>query len=817
MADNVIGLSENTELYARKKTDKDGNDLPKAQWQTLDGHLKNVAALSSSFCGAIGLERTGFIAGLLHDLGKGTREFQDYLKNGGERGSVIHSLQGAVFAYKSGDNIDTLLLREVLSLVVAAHHNYLKDACSTDGREVFVETLSGRDGGRLHYEEAISNSRDIVAEINRNVAEANRELMEFAGKLGSGIYKTQDSAQFALGLAVKYIYSCLVDADRLDAQRFDGAKAGKEQAAGKEQKASAEQTPGKEQKNRWAALIKTFEDNLKELPNDGGITEIREEISQKCREAAKRKTGIYRLSVPTGGGKTLSSLRFALNHCEIHGKKRIIYVIPYLSIIEQTAKSLRKILNIGENDETVFEHHSDIVPPEDTEDDNVRKLAAARWQSPVIITTMVQFLETVMSSKASKIRKFHNMSDAVIIFDEIQSLPIKAINLFNEVVSFLSKFCGATVLLCTATPPRIDKTGRKNLLLSDKPDLIDDTEKSFASLKRTRIVIEQERDIRAFSEFALQKTEENGNCLVILNTKGQAREAFDFLKSKANGEFDVFHLSAAMCSAHRSDVLNKIRKKLEEGQKLVCVATQLIEAGVDISFDCVARAMAGLDSVAQAAGRCNRNGEKKTPRDVYAVPIKGEDLEKLHDIKKGKEITSRLVRENPDADFLDGRIMDKFYEGYFFGRESEMDCKADKGGTVYAMLSSNGSGRGNYKNNCGKDPKILLAQAFHTADDNFSVIADNTVSVVALYGEAESLIAAYKKQPKNAVTGEKLSIIKRLGRYCVSLYAYEAEELDKKGALSKLDDDSGIYILNKDYYSDETGATRKAELKDLIA
>jgi CRISPR-associated endonuclease/helicase Cas3 len=413
----------------------------------------------------------------------------------------------------------------------------------------------------------------------------------------------------------------------------------------------------------WDSLIDIFEEGLQELlekniqkfGTESKIVKIRQTVSDQCKEAATKKTGIYQLSVPTGGGKTLSSLRFSLHHCKAENKKRIIYVIPYLSIIEQTASEIRKILNLSENNDILLEHHSNIVLPDDEEEQEIRKLSTSRWDKTIVITTAVQFLETVMSSRGGDLRKFHNMSDSVIIFDEVQSLPIKSIHLFNETITFLAKFCNATILLCTATQPQLDKTERNNLLLEDNPNLID-CSNLFEELRRTRIVVLEEKNIDDFGAFISEKADVLGNCLAIVNTKKSALEVFERLKGKS--DFEVYHLSTAMCSIHRTETISKIKDALSNKRKIICVATQLIEAGIDISFSCVVRAIVGLDSIAQAAGRCNRNGESESPLEVYVIPLKGENLDKLQDIKAGKEITERLIRNSKGADLLDSTIMD---------------------------------------------------------------------------------------------------------------------------------------------------------------
>lgn len=472
--DTKAKIIRDDNLKARKAEAPDG----KIRFQSLQEHLSNVADLAIKFAKPFQAENIFGLIAYLHDAGKATAKFQNYLiDEQGRRGSVPHSIQGAILAYLSDDDQATQFLREVIALAVAGHHGGLADACSPDGMETFIERLDKPDP-ELCYDEMVKNIdlEQVKALISKAKAEAGRLIKPILEN-----YSDLYSANFALGLLVKYIYSCLIDADRMDAYLFGEGRDYEHKEAD------------------WQTLVDTFEANISRFKNNREIDKIRADISDKCRQAAARESGIYQLSVPTGGGKTLSSLRFALHHCIALGKKRIIYVIPYLSIIEQTAKTIRGILNLGEDDSVLLEHHSNITLPEDEQAGEIRKLATSRWDNPVIITTMVEFLETVMSSFAGKLRKFHSMAESVIIFDEIQSLPLKCVHLFNEVVTFLSKVCGSTILLCTATQPLLHEAERKNLPLSPDCQLVSNVEEAFEKLKRTKLVVEREMDTDALS------------------------------------------------------------------------------------------------------------------------------------------------------------------------------------------------------------------------------------------------------------------------------------------------------------------------------
>lgn len=778
-------------FYARK--DNCGNK------QTLDTHLYNVAALSSMFSNYLNISK---LAGLLHDLGKATTAFQNYLEKGGERGGVIHAFQGAFYADEitCEKRASSILLKDILEFAIISHHNELDDGVSPDGLAVFYDRLNRKTDTALNYAEVkryVQADGNLDKEIKDLFCSAQAEINESV-KL---IQRTFSGASrdFALGLFAKYIYSCLIDSDRLDAYLFEAKESYAEKNAD------------------WDCLIDTFENNIAKFSEQREIDRIRKDISEKCKSAAAKPTGIYQLSVPTGGGKTLSSLRFALHHAKEHNKVRIIYVIPYLSIIEQTSENIRTILNLGNEYDILLEHHSNIVPPDDDDEISARRLAASRWDKPIIITTMVQFLETVMSAKGSKLRKFHHMQNAVIIFDEIQSLPLHSIHLFNEAVSFLSKILNTTILLCTATQPRIANTERKNLLLAENPNLIENTEEAFRKLKRTQAVMEKAKTSEEFIKFVLEKSEENNNCLVIVNTRKQARQLFEGIKkADTSHSFKIFHLSTSMCSAHRFDVLDDVKVLMDrQSQKVICISTQLIEAGVDISFECVIRAMAGLDSITQAAGRCNRNGNQQgVTKKVYVVPLE-ENLDRLPEIGYGKDCTLRVITDSPEIDFLSREALDRFYQYYYSVRENRgiMDFPAGDKGSVYEMLSKN-RGADNFESLKGGRFPHILSHAFKSADKCYSVIDNNTQTVVVCWKDAEKLIEDYKKAYS---IKEKISIIRKLERYSVSFYEYEIKKVIEKGALYVLDnDDFGIKILHKSLYSDEIGAIIESNMQPLI-
>ena len=733
--------------------------------QTLSDHIEKTANLAKKFAAIFGCGNTAYLAGLLHDLGKYTPAFQDHLERSlkGEvvtRGKVIHALQGAKFA---AEVIKDQVIADIIGNVVATHHNGLFDIITDGERTLTVKTNKSED--KLHYGVAKRHFTHAV-----NEAELKTEILN----LCRTSQEKKLSLPFMLHLTTKVLYSCLVDADRCDAAGIE----------------LNDTSPD------WAELIRQLEKYLGGFSRESALDKVRKSISGQCQLAGGRPPGIYTLPVPTGGGKTLSSLRFALEHAKEHKLKRIIYVIPYLSILDQTAAKMREVFT-GDGGELILEHHSNLELPRDGDDDEEQyRLLTARWDSPIVLTTMVQFLETVYSNKASMLRKFHNMSEAVLVFDEIQALPIKCVHLFNEAVNFLQTFGKSTILLCTATQPHLHKTERP-VHLSGKPDIVSLTPEELEIFERVHIKDETQSvmDHKQIAAMAKAQIEQGKSTLVILNTKGDARKVYEQCKPI---ECEKAFLTTDLCPAHRLNILKRLRKNLDTRTKrlTLCVSTQLIEAGVDISFDCVVRAQAGLDSIIQAAGRCNRNKENPVPQSVFVVDVKDEKLSRLPEIREGKGVTARVFREKQGSSLLSDEVIGRFYDYYFYAQKDKMDYRI-KGDTttIYSLLNDNPLGTEAYKSRNNKEYAGLPC-AFQTAADAFSVIDGGQTGIVIPYGEAMELVADFQRSfdPK-----EKMRILKQLQKYTVSVYSHT---LDKIGQAVRIVDNT-FYLLNPDYYDAE--------------
>jgi CRISPR-associated endonuclease/helicase Cas3 len=763
--------------------------------QTLSTHLINVACLAKAFGKAFGVANIAFLAGLLHDLGKYTTEFQTYLEKSikGEkvtRGDVIHAFQGAKFILET---FKDPVLAEIIANPIAAHHNGLYDGI-TDGEKTLL--IKTEDDG-LHYSEAKE------AFLSENGNRLPHDLVNLCEQEIAYICRLSNEKElngwFMLHLFTKIIYSCLVDADRYDSAGFNINDE------------INRKTPA------WEEYFFRLKRHIQNNQADAceAINTARKIISEQCERAGERGQGMYTLAVPTGAGKTLSSLRFALSHAKKYQCDRIIYIIPYLSILDQTAKSIRKALAEDDfedayrrTDDFIFEHHSNIEIPETDDDEEEYKLLSSRWGSPIILTTMVQFLETIYSNKASRLRKFHNMANSVIIFDEIQALPIKCVHLFNDAVNFLNVFGNAAILFCTATQPHLNKVDRP-VRMSENPNIV--SLPNTDSFKRTFVTRETflEYDLDELSKFVKKQLDSGKSTLVVLNTKTTAEKLYDKC-----GELDCDKalLTTNLCPAHRLKILERLRDSLQNKRLALCVSTQLIEAGVDVSFPRAVRAKAGLDSVVQTAGRCNRNGENPIPQKVFVVDLKEENLSKLPEIRAGKDAAGRVFRDTSIKDFLSEEALNLYYQYYFYDQKKKMDYAiSNPKTTIYNLLSKNNLALAAY-NDQNETAHEGLPCAFRTAAENFSVIENGQTGIVVPYGEADTLVKQFEHtyDPK-----ERVRILGKLQKYTISVYAYALEKLVEAKVVSLVDNQ--FYYLDTRYYKCKDGDDRGLVLGEKLS
>ncbi|EHB62321.1 MULTISPECIES: CRISPR-associated helicase/endonuclease Cas3 [Paenibacillus] len=786
--------------------------------QTVDEHLREVKELSERHGAKIGAAHLAGLAGLLHDMGKYTTEFKNYIEEAvahpeapPRKGSVDHSTAGGRLVYEryhrtASTAIDKFAAEWIANCVIS-HHQGLRDFVEPNASSPFLERVEKK--ALNEYEQAKQRFFEAVAEeeIDACFEGAKKELARYLSKI-----KERKLLPIAASLLLKYIFSCLIDADRTNTRRFD------------------ENEEPEEPLNRQAFFARSYKSLLCKLQvleqgmdSDHPINRLRREMSQRCDEFAERASGIYTLSIPTGGGKTLASLRYALKHARIHGKDRIIYVVPYTTIIEQNAAEIREIL---QEDEWILEHHSNVIEHEDdleTEDYDVhrKKIRNARdsWDSPIIFTTMVQFLNTFYAKGTRNVRRLHRLSNAVIIFDEVQSVPVNCISIFNAALNFLNILGRSSLLLCTATQPALDFVKHK-LHISKEAEIIEDLEQVADNFKRVELVSAVTPlgwGAEELTDFVRSRLDEIRSVLVILNTKTAVRKLYDQLSQsewmKERG-VKLFHLSTNMCAAHRKEVLSKVIDSLEAQEPVICVSTQLIEAGVNISFDCVIRSLAGLDSIAQAAGRCNRHG-KAPIRKVYIIKSADEKLTSLPEIRIGAEKTERVLRDfeqNParfGSDLLSPAAMKTYFSYYYKHVQGEMDFPILRlGRNMFDLLSANKAYVDNYKYKHGKHLESVNRASFATAELYFEAISNTATSVVVPYNEeAESLIAALNGKVD---AGELGSLFRRLQPYIVNVYDQDLKKLDNIGYVQHLLQGHVLTLL-KPAYSDEFGVDAEGE------
>ncbi|MCE5173519.1 CRISPR-associated helicase Cas3' [Paenibacillus profundus] len=546
--------------YAHRTEEKN-----KQQWQRLQEHLEGVAARSEQFANVFGAGEWGRAVGLFHDLGKYSDKFQRRLN--GSPVQVDHATAGAQALIEYwGSKVGM-----IPAYIIAGHHSGLPDGGTEAGSDsCLVRRLS----------KSIEDYQNAYQEIT---PPGRPQRMPLAPGLHPGMQ---------LSLFTRMLYSCLVDADSLDTERY----------------CNKEQSELRSMPIDIDAMLERYNDHMGKFSvPKSDIERYRNELLHECLQAVEGPQGMYTLNMPTGSGKTLASLGFALHHAKRYGLSRIIYVIPYTSIIEQNAAIFRSILG----SEAVLEHHSNIQREINTDEENdpVRtlnqkmQLAEENWDAPVIVTTNVQFFESLFSNKRSKSRKLHHIANSVVIFDEAQMMNGHFFKPSLYAMEELARNYRVTALFCTGTQPEIAQLFPESVQIRE---VVHDVPLRYQQFQRTRIHQLEQQSITGLTSLL----QEHRQVLCIVNTRKTARELYQQLRSDVmDDESHIFHLSARMYAKHRMEVLASIRERLDAGLRCCVISTQLIEAGVDIDLPVVYRELAGLDSIAQAAGRCNRNGQ----------------------------------------------------------------------------------------------------------------------------------------------------------------------------------------------------------------
>ena len=772
--------------------------------QTCEEHCLNTARIAGEDLKECGLYNSAFLAGVLHDCGKFSKEFEHYITDVASgksvrKGTVIHTFAGVYYLLSrhhtdlSNDAFSSLTA-EVLSYAIGAHHG-LFDCIDKDKNNGFEYRLKKQpEYERRAIDQFLEHccpEEELTTLFNKAKGEIEAIYKSLVGLIKERPDKGQDEVMFYLGLLSRLIASAVMDGDRTDTTSFMGNRDFDNCIH-----ASREM---------WESCSEKVLERLDSFPSETVIQRTRREISDLCAEFAGMPTGVYRLNVPTGGGKTLSSLRYALGHAAQYGKKRIIYTAPLISILDQNAKVIRDAIG---NDSLVLEHHSNVIMDGNEDDLSMYDLLAETWESPIIITTLVQLLNTLFSGKTSCVRRFQSLCNSVIIIDEVQSVPSRMLTLFNLSMNFLSRICDATIILCSATQPCFEGLEHP-LLVSDVPIITTERYDHYCRvLKRTRLIDKGEYQLRELPAFVDSVLEESDSVLVVCNTKKEAGELFRSLKKD---HLFCYHLSAAMCMSHRKAVLKEITAALETGQKVICVSTQVIEAGVDISFGSVIRLNAGIDSIVQAAGRCNRNGEKAEPQPVYIVRCLDERLGSLVDIKAAQDATNDLLyryREHPeeyDNDLSSDRAVEYYYNKlYHIYHKGHTDYPTKEGVSVFDLLASN------KRRSVGGEAieKYLLRQSFKEAGSEFAVFDKEGETVIVPFGEGVDIICEMGSERAQYDYFYMKELVQKAKEYSVSIYSNQIQELERQGCIeSKWE--GRIKVLSQDYYDKYTGVQLK--------
>jgi CRISPR-associated endonuclease/helicase Cas3/CRISPR-associated endonuclease Cas3-HD len=701
----------------------------KSDWQSLKIHLKNVADRSQAFADDFNAGNLAYVSGLLHDIGKYSPEFQKRLE--GERIHVDHSTAGSIEAtriFKDNQSAAGLLF----AYIVAGHHGGLLNYGSAEGG------LCERLRKPVPDYSAYCNEISIDTHAIRSLG-----LHPLSGKTG-----------FCVSFFTRMLYSCLVDADSLDTERF----------------CTPEKATLRTNYESFEILTKKFDAHMQTIQSGAGdslINRERKKIFNECIEAGSLPPGMFSLTVPTGGGKTLSSMAFALDHVKKNDLKRIFYVIPYTSIIEQNAKVFRDIFGW----QNVLEHHSNFDPRavETDELDTGReslRLATENWDMPIVVTTNVQFFESLFSNKRSRCRKLHSLAKSVIILDEAQMLPTGLLLPCLAALSELVRNYGATVVICTATQPKLGD------LLDEKVrprEIIQSPDRLYEAFKRVRVT-----PLDPMSDADLSaRLNDHRQVLCIVNTRTHAKKLYEALKDSGN----CFHLSARMCPVHRRKKIAEIKSRLKSGDDCRVISTQLIEAGVDIDFPVVYRTMTGIDSVAQAAGRCNREG--KLPAGEVFIFKSTETHGKATSWQSVVAEIGEITLASSDDPLSLQTVAEYFQRLYHYKADSGLDEKK--------ILQQIEERAGEF------------AFPFEEIANEFQIIEEGTKDVIIPFDDhARSTIDRLR-------TAEyPWRFVRDLQGYSISIYPNEFREMERMNRIETIAD--RFYVLRScEDYSDDTG------------
>lgn len=714
-------------------------------WEPLADHLANVATSASAFAGAFGASEWGTVIGRCHDLGKASEEFQRYLRlssapeaanagvEGEKLGRVDHSTFGARYVGRKAGGLGG----QLMAFCIAGHHTGLPDESSDD---------EAGQRGTLRYRLDDSNPIPQVREPEIGVTSPRLHLQRL------------DRAQmpFQLAFFTRMLFSCLIDADRTCTEEFCSPDTAHERSS---EKPSLE---------RLKSQLDAYLDSKCSKSPDTAVNRERRRVLQLCKAASSREPGFFSLNVPTGGGKTLSSLSFALDHSLVNGLRRVIFAIPFTSIVEQTADAYRDAF--GSLADAVIEHHTNIRPEVAT---RANQLATENWDAPVVVTTNVQLFESLFAASTTPVRKLHQLARSIIVLDEAQAMPIHLLEPTLAALRELVRNYGCSVVLCTATQPALEKSRDFPIGIEGVRHIIVDPVPLFQALKRVEV---KKAGKLSDEELASRLTEES-SVLCIVNTRAHAARVFDRVVREC--ATDCFHLSTYMCGQHRREVLKRVRETAAQNSCRL-ISTQVVEAGVDLDFPVVYRAAAGFDSIAQAAGRCNREG--KLPIG-YTYVFDAEELPP-HGLQRDGAQKAHELRDQFD-DPISPEAIEEYFRQFNWSQKDRWDEKK-----IMRMMRLE------------SNPVRAVLQ-FRQIETAYQVIQDRQLPILIPFD-------AKSEEFCSQLLGNRVDFIpqRQLQPYLVSMHEKTVREMESRSIVAT--HDSGIRVLlRKDAYSPTKGLDPK--------
>lgn len=818
------------------KYDENGNLIA---IQSLKDHLINTKDLAERYGKDLSISHMTGLTALVHDLGKYRDGFQTYIRenNKNKRGSVDHSSFGGMFIREYiNDYVSDLSssseikiakqFGEIIENSIFSHHNTLglKDFLNYELTSPFLTRIENFNNDKenqtelnnavsLFYQEVMSKEA-----FDKYVSKAINEYKEItkilnkSGKIDD-FYKMQS-------FLTTFIYSCLLDADRTDTASFE---------------IDGNQSNARVFKNDNHSLFSNYYKRLVSEINEmnahstGAINKLRAKISEECDQAAEKESNIYTLSAPTGSGKTLASMRYALKHSILKHKSHIIYVLPYITIIEQNANVIREKLNgTAEDTKNILEFHSNVsndLKPTENERENTLDLAEDSWDSPIIFTTMVQFLNVVYASRTTNRHRFHNLCNSVIIFDEVQKVPTKCLAMFAQVINFLRQVGKSDIVLCTATQPALDKIDQEIKLTSDS-EIIKNLNKKTDQFKRVEL-IDKTKDNNGqdlvlngsqIAKMIFDKAKSVKSILGIFNTIKATQNIYQELQqlTTANSmDTQLYYLSTEMCPLHRQNTIKEMLDKVANNKPVICISTPLIEAGVDASFEVVYRSATGVDSIIQAAGRCNRNGNDKKIGQVYIVNDSDENLSSLIDIEEGKRITINNLLSKFDAgQLMEPKIIREYFSQFYDNNPKRRNYPyPEKNPKFY--LDGFVDGLSQVKNFYSQKHKLpedtQLFSGSETIARHFEVISNEQVSVLAPYdGDSDikgsKIIASLNGKIDSL--NKLIGLLKKAQPFIVNLYEEKFKNLFENGDIYQLNPNNignkQLFAFKPEFYEQVT-------------